>query len=478
MYNTITPPPSWQEASRSLLPQDSRMKLQREILLDLSKDNCTLTIKQPQSRQHQVILPVSQCSVHVKSPVIGGVLEIYVKESPKQDWMEHTFDSAKNAAQFQIDLLAIQIFGPALHHMYQALELIHQGSMACEGREYVCHHDKISDDVPQGVGVAWDDVMRALGSNIPSVRVALERLWWHHYSSTTLRLRARRNRAKAAKQRSNKSSVGNPDERDVVSMDGADGNNKNSNTEEDANSNHNNDYIHLTMDYIRKRLLLGPIDFFRLFVPFMPDTALPRNDSSKKRMEQLLRWRKRTAKAALLVQSYVKARIIVNKGWILKRKLPSHYLTRRLAFDDNIDNSQRDASAKNEYYEATVSRDVLTFVRPHEPDAFKQTEHWWQWRPSRLRRSVISRYQAFTLVGHHIFRIPEDDDFPLCSKNDPVMVIPSLRDLIASNPDHEFFVTALFPAASKVGFVTVYIRTLPPGTDPAFDINVSLVCWH
>jgi hypothetical protein len=302
----------------------------------------------------------------------------------------------------------------------------------------------------------------------------LERLWWHHYSARTLRLRAR-NRAKNASSKQQGSQRGS---RRGGPSDDADGdagnNNKDSTTtdDEDVNKNHN-DYIHLTMDYIRKRLLLGPIDFFRLFVPSLPETALPRNDSSRKRMEQLLRWRKRTARAALLVQSYVKARILVNKGWVLKRNLPTHYLTRRIAYDDNIDNTQRDTSAKNEYYEATVSRDVLTFVRPNEPDALNQMDRWWQWRPDRLRRSVISRYQAFTLVGHHIFKIPDDDDFPLLPKNDPVLVIPSLREMIEENPDHEFFVSAMFPDASKIGFVTLYIRTLPPGIDPAFDTNVS-----
>ena len=119
LYSTFTPPPSWTEASRSLLPTDTRLKLQREIAFDLSKDDCLMTIREPTSSSRQTVLtlPVAQCSVHVKTPVIGGVLQIYVKESTKDEWMEHTFDTAKNAAQFQMDMLAIQIFGPALNRM-------------------------------------------------------------------------------------------------------------------------------------------------------------------------------------------------------------------------------------------------------------------------------------------------------------------------------------------------------------------------
>jgi hypothetical protein len=480
VYSTWTPPPSWTEASRSLLPTDVRMKLQREVCLDLSKDDPILTMKEPNSRATPFALSVSQCSVHVKTPVIGGVLEIYVKESSKEEWMEHTFDSARNAAQFQLDLLAIQILGPTLYRMYQALELIHQGSMACEGREYVCHHDEMSDDVPQGLGVAWDDVMRALGSNLPSIRMALERLWWHHHNISIPRIRTTRVQTKELQEKHHRRSSTTATKVNAAENAGSSGaqaadpakatavNSKNDNIKTQKN-----DYIHLTMDYVRKRLLIGPVDFFRLFVPCLPDTALPRNDSSKRRMEQLLTWRKRTARASLLVQGYVKARILVNKGWALGRNLPTRYLSRRLAYDDNVDNSQRDASAKNEYYEATVSRDILTFVRPNEPNAFAQDVGWLGSFRTRSLRTAISRYQAFTLVGHHIFKIPQDEDFPLVPQNDPVLSIPSLRELIEANSDLDFFVTALFPEASKVVFITCYVRSLPPGIDSAFDKNVS-----
>jgi len=288
LYFTWSPPPSWMEASRSLLPLDTRMKLQREISLDLSKhDECLMTIREPTttssttSRQTPVILPVTQLSVHVKNPIIGGVLEIYVKDSSKEEWMEHTFDNAKNAAQFQIDLLAIQFFGPAIFRMYQSLELIHQGSIACEGREYVCHNDEMTTEVPQGVGVTWDDVMRAIGSNLPSLRVALERLWWHHYTMTSLRLRARK-RARQQKQKKKKGDAASFEGDDSEAPAAVGSTNAKEMAEKDPTANVNQDaYIHLSAEYVRKRLLLGPIDFFRLFVPWLPETALPRRVHSK-----------------------------------------------------------------------------------------------------------------------------------------------------------------------------------------------------
>ena len=469
LYSTVTPPPSWTEAARVLLPAQKTLRLQREISLDLSKTDCLVTIRNPTASARDAFkLPVIQCSVHVCTPAIGGVLQIYVKESPKSEWMEHTFETASNAAQFQLDLLAIQIFGPVLHHMYQCLELVHQGSIACEGRECVCHHDKMSSNAPQGIGIPWDDAMRALGSHLPSIRIELERLWWHHYSMNNLRLQTK----KQANKQKRKGIVIN------AALENAKGpvGDKNNpiDTIPDATTQERleNDYLHLKTDYVRKRLLIGPVDFFRLFVPFLPETALPSSESTAKRVEQLLRYRKRAATAALLTQAYVKARIVANHGWKLDRQLPTHYVTRRLAFDDNLDNTQRDMNVKNEVYEASVSRDIMAFVRPNEPNAFKVEERWWNWRPRKLR-TVVSKYQVFTLVGFHAFKMVPDDDFPLRPEIDPVSTFGSLKEMIKSHPDVEFMVASFFQETAQTVLVSVYARTLPIGIDPAFDRNVS-----
>jgi hypothetical protein len=101
-----------------------------------------------------------------------------------------------------------------------------------------------------------------------------------------------------------------------------------------------------------------------LFVPVLPETAVPQNESGKARMEQLLRWRKRTARAAVLVRAYTLSYRVVNQGWKFPFSIPPTVspLTRRLAYDGNEDNNRRDVTAKNEYYEATVSRDIMVRI--------------------------------------------------------------------------------------------------------------------
>jgi len=77
-------------------------------------------------------------------------------------------------------------------------------------------------------------------------------------------------------------------------------------------------------------------------------------------------------------------------------------------------------------------------------------------------------------VGFHVFKIPNDEDFPLHPRFDPVLTLGSLRDLMESNPDLEFFVSTVFPEQRKVAFVSVFVRSLPRGVDIAFDNNVSI----
>jgi hypothetical protein len=339
-YSTWTPPTSWTEASRRILPQDIMLKLQRDILLDVPKS--TVSIKEPTSSgKWDFELPLEEFSTHVLSPVEGGVINLYVKGSSKEEWMEYTFETAQMAAQFQLDLLASQVFGKALHHMFQVLTLVYEGSLAHKGQEFALHDDRKvveeeekADDqeanhppVAAASGVAWDDAMRSM-SSIPSVRIALERLWLHYHFDRH-------------------GSGSNPKRRAAPP--------EHAPTESQAS---------LSDEYVKKRLLLGPVDFFRLFVPVLPETAVPQNESGKARMEQLLRWRKRTARAAVLVRAYTLSHRVVNQGWKFPFSIPPTVspLTRRLAYDGNEDNNRRDVTAKNEYYEATVSRDIMVRI--------------------------------------------------------------------------------------------------------------------
>jgi hypothetical protein len=379
--------------------------------------------------------------------------------------MEHTFESAHDSAQFQLDLLAYQVVGKTLHHMFEVLSLVHLGSLAYEGQEYVLHDDgapvhegetdnneesknnNTNDDsaedhrVSSGGCVAWDDAMRAL-SSIPTIRIALERLW----------LSYRRPSASNNLDFGRKNKKGSASDEAKASEGGF-----------------------LSEQYSEKRLLLGPVDFFRLFVPALPETAVPQSESTRSRMEQLLSWRKRAARAAVLVRAYTMSHRVVNLGWELWYPVQENEesMTKRLAFDSNDDNNRRDIGALNEYYEAFVSRDVLCHVRPF--DYFTNTGNTedgkgdWDFFKRRL---VLSPYQAYSLVGVHVFKIPpEEEDHPLHPSRDPVEAFPSLRKLLAENPDLDFFIFSFFSRNSVSIFC--YVRSLPKGIDPQFDNVVS-----
>jgi len=374
--------------------------------------------------------------------------------------------------------------------MYQALAILHQGSMAFEAEEPVLHYQrKTSAEALKGLnvenednepkdaaknrksdlrpviaedsGIAWDDVMRCLGSSFPSVRLRLEAIWWMELHSSFVPPTSPTRRKRGVSPTTPKPTVSEAINTDPSNDSGGD--------------------VFLAPEYAGKRLLLGPVDFFRLFVPSLPETAVPEGDSSRNRMEQMLRWRKRVARASVLVQAYTRAKTVSNRGWNIARniKLPENYLKRRLAFDNNTDNKLRDAAIKNEYYEATVSRDVVCQVRGL--DDLKNHQSWWRFGSAQSPPATMSLYQGFSLVGVHAFEWPGRsesgiglDDLPLQPHKDPVQSIPSLRALIAAHPELDFFVHTYFPDARKVALVHCYVRSLPRGVDNNFDTVVSL----
>ena len=583
-YQTVTPPPTWTEASRRLLITDVAWQLAREVSLHLTTPASTTTsssssktqslpqhpvgtallVIQPplqavsssnlahdptttsaestadwvayRKKQQQQKLkelerqafrrPVTDCSLHVHRPAAGGVLEIYEKTArgSNNPWMEHLFPTAAEAAQFQLDFLALQVLGPTLHNMYQALVLLHQGSPTFVGEEPVLQYGVVAsgsgnngsptdeastvvmseastlpdsqpqqqlpgkkrrDDsrpvLDQDSGVAWDDVMRCLGSSFPSLRLRLEAIWWLHVHGVPISPTTTTLRKKNAPPTSPVSSS--------VIVGGT---------------------AYLTPDYYDdssrscRRLLLGPVDFFRLFVPLLPETAIPADESHRGRMEQWIRWRKRAARASVLVQAYARARTVVNLGWnvagISTTNLNSHYWKRRWAYDNDSDNQQHDAHAKNEYYECTVSRDVMALVRGAAPSAtaathktepqLLQSNHsswWWSRRHQNddvvASSAALSLYQGFSLVGMHAFQWPGyaadvrwgEQAYYLQPSKDPVQCIPSLRRLIGAHPELNFFVHAYFLEAQQAVIVKCFVRSLPKGVDPRFDTVVSAV---
>jgi hypothetical protein len=541
----MAPPLPTSKNHGRLLASDIILKLRRTVILDIHKSSLSFVVPNPTtassssssscvtSKKFDFTLPVPKFSTHVVPPALGGVLNVYVLGSPKDEWMEYTFDSAQQAAQFQLDLIAYQVLGKTLRNMYQVLSLVHQGSEAHDGQEFVLHDDqqihdnksKEGDTVSQkenntdadrtasaaktdkptfvNAGVAWDDALRAL-SSIPSVRIALERLWLHHrnHGFPATASTAGTGGATTATTASGAAGKKGRGSKSKTNKNQAAGGTASSTTLETSAASPSLD-IHqasLTEEYVNKRLLLGPVDFFRLFVPTLPETAIPVIDESNKdRMEQLLRWRKRVARAAVLVRSYVISHKVVNEGWSLPLPvsfpMPANLqpFRKRLAYDDNEDNNRRDFTARNEYYEATVSRDVLCHVRPD--DYFFQDDmnsnssidtQWnfpYIWGGSQIfsqRHLVLSPCQAYSLVAAHTFQLPnpESEDYhshPLQASNDPVAVIPSLFDLISKHPEVDFLISAFYPQARNIAVVACYVRSLPKGIDPAFDTVVRFV---
>jgi hypothetical protein len=333
-----------------------------------------------------------EVQLHVQRAA-GAVIELYIQGSK----MEHTFLSAQSAAQFQQDLLAFQIVGKAVMNMYHSLELVHRGSEAHTGNEAVLHDSVGAVEVTVSA-VAWDDVFRCFGGVFPNLRNALER--------HTLR-------------------VG---EEEVLAS--------------------------LAEQYQSRRAMLCHVDFFRLFCPLLPPGSQPRAESSPGRLEKLIELRKQVAQASRYVQSYIRARCVVNKGWKLEWDEDAK---RRLAYDDNMENMKHDAVAKNEYYEAIVSRDVVCALQSKQ-------------NPDQTLNSV----QAYSLVGLHTFRLPAGEtDHPLAHHKDPVEAIPSLRRIVMSNPDLDFFCVGMFPGGAGVAVIKLFVRTLPKGVDRSFDTAIG-----
>jgi hypothetical protein len=547
-YKTMVPPPTWTEASRNLMLSADDLILSRTVTLHIP--GIHLQIHRNNNNQNKYCTAVlcitkksttasananatfdrtttttfsryvEDCRIHIRRPAEGGVMDIYEQRDAPSDrshWMEHAFASAAQAAQFQLDLLSLQIAGNSISNMYQAFAMLHQGSMAYIGEEPVVHYDPYAgagtsttttasamgtetqndsqpvstgatttstttatvnpqndtnqnrDDVvsdPRPViahdsGIAWDDVMRCLGTSYPSIRLRLEAMWWLQVYRATVppSTAVGGKRTKKGKVARNESNL------------------QNNNTLR----KHHDPYTFLTDEYSsqNRRLLLGPVDFFRLFVPVLPETAVPEGDSSRLRVEKLLRWRKRIASAVVMVQAYVQAKIVTDRGWKLGPNivLPDNYLKRRLAFDDDVDNRRHDAVAKNEYYEATVSRDIIFRVRCPLNTFQESTKH----RKKHIGRNEIphteSPYQGYSLVGIHAFHCEQTSpggSGVLHYMRDPVQTIPSLGALIESHPEVDFFVNAICAEAQNAVIVQLYVRSLPKGLDSSFDMSVRI----
>jgi hypothetical protein len=524
--STLVPPPTFEVVSRKIASSEFDLPLKRILKMDLLRG--VLRVIEPtttasKNQKNDIVYDdMDKISMQFKPPLEGGVVFLYEKGTPEHgpDWKEHTFESAHAAAQFQLDLMAYQVLGNPLRYIFEALHLIHQGSIACDKQEFVLHDKRREAEDDNNIGesakhgesktknkagqtmasahcVAWDDAMRAM-SSIPTVRIALERLWLSHKRPSVIG-------GKTGQSAEVKSKIALENE-------------KGSGAELSL----------LKEEYIKKRLLLGPVDFYRLFVPTLPETAIPEGDfNNRGRMEQLLCWRKRVARASVLVRSYTRARLVANRGWNLDRSLPSmgtsdaaagsaimgipgdhkgEQITKRLAYDGNEHNHLRDIAAKNEIYEASVSRDVLCHVRPFdylnhnlndgkpqkggigdggdsdldpsEPDIdqHSNSEDYYE----SQKHLVLSPYQAYTYVSSHYFKATDDmlhEGGPLHPSRDPVEMFPSLKDMLVRHPDLDFFVDCLSDPEENIFIVNLHVRSLAKGIDSQFDNVVSWIMY-
>lgn len=502
--SSLVPPPPFEVVSRNIASTEIDLPLKRILKIDILRGMLKV-IEPTTSAQNQkwdlIYDNIDEISIKFKQPLQGSVFFLYKKgtQAYGPDWKEHTFESAHAAAQFQLDLLAYQVLGKPLKHIFEALNLVHKGSLACNGQEFVLHDEirgdgKTGDNTEKGVSktthcVAWDDAMRAM-SSIPTVRIGLERLWLSHKRPSEIR-------SKAADNAKDKSKIALENEK-VSSA----------------------ELSLLKEEYVKNRLLLGPVDFYRLFVPTLPETAIPEGDfNNRRRMEQLLCWRKRVARASVLVRSYTRARLVANRGWNLNRALPppgtsatvtaaatgtlgdhgGDQIIRRFAYDGNENNHMHDVGAKNEIYEASVSRDVLCHVRPfdylndnHNDDdqfltgGFGQNEDknlnvdgfdedhqigYGDNYPSQ-KHFVLSPYQAYTYIESHYFKTTEemlDTQGLLHPSRDPVEMFPSLRNILVRHPDLDFFVDCLIDPEDNIFIVNLHVRSLAKGIDLQFD---------
>jgi hypothetical protein len=464
-FRTMTPPTSWQDASRRIIPSSIMAKLHRRLKIDCSTDQ--LDVAEPSSGgKYDFSLPMSSISINVHRPLEGAVISVYVRGTPKEEWMEHTFESAHAAAQFQLDLLAYQTIGTTLKHIFEALNMIYLGSSCYDGQEFVLHDDVREDDDDTSVPrwskasagcIAWDDAMRAM-SSIPTIRIALERLWLTHRHPNSITPFLGKKKGKSKSPVSAAAAVAAIDTAEEI---------------KETNLGI------ITEEYAGKRLLLGPVDFFRLFIPALPETALPEGESNRARMEQLLSWRKRAARAAVLVRAYTRAKRVNNLGWKLSCSDKSKddegsALVQRLAYDGNEDNNIRDAVAKNEIYEASVSRDVLCYVRPFD-FLSEDDDHHTHYNFDRAL--VLSPFQGYSHVDTKYFKVSPDliqEGGPMHIDRDPIDIFPSLREMIVSNPDLDFIIYAITQPYLNVLITHVFVRSLAKCVDPQFDTVVRI----
>lgn len=339
----------------------------------------------------------NKASKQHKKKDAGGILNS-IKGKTVKGKKEYTFKTELEAAKFQTIFLGMRVAGREIQHMFCALEDLHRSS------------DSYNKNSGLG-GIALDDVRRCL-SDLPIIDENMRQIIRCNYDNH---------------------SQSNHDDH-IVSG-------------EDEN-------VEIHEMYLSRRLVLGLVDFFWLFLPKVlngtpystPMASKDREfgpvggiDEHQARVRQLIKLRKLIAAASLRVSSYIEAMRVVQSGW-QHRPFSNSHIKKRLAYDRRIDNENHDCLHFHEYYEP-----LLLSEATHEaPTSFGQ---------------------AFLLVGCKAvhFKAGDASEF---SRSNPAD-IPSIRDILDRNRNSEFLIFSLDSNHSSI--IMIFIKWLPEGIDTEFD---------
>ena len=363
----------------------------------------------------------------VDSSISQDCIENSRKAKSHERRREFAFLSDRDAAEFQHIITSLRTSGVSMSQLYEMLEELHVNSDAyypeISPSLHVIKRPKDTEDFNsleavqfRAAGVALDDAWRCM-HEIPFLREGL--LQYHHQAYSKFTSKHDNMIATAA---------------------------ANGSYEEEISGDKKTNYRKkLAEFYGSKRCIIGIVDFIFLFVNMLPPTAVPyrtpcgacEDDMGSDAKDgirvhhQCLRntllLQQLVGRASVHVVAYCKAKLVVQDGWHLMPQKPSsdelknqdnsedsaqiQANLRRLAFDDDRDNWTYDVEHRNEYYEATVGKDV-----------------------SSMMHGDSSSYQGFSSVGMHLFRLPKptkkssrdtspEDDW-LNPRVDPVEYLP------------------------------------------------------
>ena len=379
-----------------------------EIALDFSSIDCENDDVDDQSHLESISIGTqllnsrmdnerNKASKQHKKKDTGGILN-NIKGKTVKGKKEYTFKTELEAAMFQTVFLGMRVAGREIQHMFCALEDINRAS------------DAYNRDSGFG-GIALDDVRRCL-SDLPTIDENIRHIIRCNYE--------------------NHSESSHDDH--ILSG-------------EDEN-------VEIHEMYLSRRLVIGLVDFFWLFLPkvlkgtpYSSPMATKEQgfgmtvggiDEHQARVRQLIKLRKLIAAASLRVSSYVDAMRVVQIGW-QHHAFSNTHIKRRLAFDRRIDNENYDCLHFHEYYEPLLLSDA------HE--------------------AQTSYGQAFLLVGCKAvhFKASDASEF---SRSNPAD-IPSIRDILEKNRNSEFLIFSVDSDHSSM--IMIFIKWLPEGIDTEFD---------